>query len=71
MVISRPWKISGSEAKELRHCLNIPDLSALSPPEWNITFATHSVFEFIMANFRYRRQGETSLSDTFGWNYIE
>ncbi|KAJ5799096.1 uncharacterized protein N7518_001164 [Penicillium psychrosexuale] len=76
----KPWKISASEAAEIQSKLNIPDLHCTPKPRsnWdisvahsNISVATGRVFDFIMAQFRFRRQGETPLKGTFGWNEID
>ncbi|KAJ9486023.1 hypothetical protein VN97_g7315 [Penicillium thymicola] len=69
----KPWKISAAEAAVVRNNLDIPDLGPVSQhrPTWNITVATQQVFHFIIAQFRYRRRGKTSLRDTFGWNGID
>ena len=69
----KPWKISASEAAEIQSTLNIPDLHRTLQPRsnWDVSVATGRVFDFIMAQFSFRRQGMTPLRSTFGWNEIE
>jgi hypothetical protein len=69
----KSWKVSASEAKQVSHRLNPPDLDLARQyqPDWDVTRATQQVLTFITAQFEYRRKSKTSLRDAFGWNYIK